>query len=401
MPAKRSYSAAPTHASRATLAVSPFVAVAAMFFAFGIGLGTWSGAAAIVLLRVGVGASAYGLALTLFTGAYLFAMSSAGVLSRWFTVKRALIGAALVSGPVLAWLLLVGDALWLFVALTFYGFFAGVVDLTMNAAGARIERRLARPILARLHSCASAGVAAGAVGGGMLAVSAAPWAASVIVVAAMACAAAIVATSVPADRAAEVGSATIERRGLLSRTLVVIGLVIGVSIACETAAMTWSALILEREAPQWGALSGLGAAFFAGCQSALRFNADRLRARFDDRRLIAVSLTAAGAGFLIVAVHAGFATSVFGFAVIGFGTGAVVPSGFALAASRPGVSAAAGLSVAAFFGSFARLPAPLITGAVADAVSLSGAFALFAGLLAVAVAATLVFIPARERAQSP
>ena len=69
------------------------------------------------------------------------------------------------------------------------------------------------------------------------------------------------------------------------------------------------------------------------------------------------------------------------------------------------LSAAAGLSVAAFFGSFARLPAPLVTGAVADAFSLSSAFALFAGLLAAAIGATLVFIPAqaqrRARAQSP
>jgi len=37
---------------------------------------------------------------------------------------------------------------------------------------------------------------------------------------------------------------------------------------------------------------------------------------------------------------------------------------------------------------------PLVTGAVADAFSLSSAFALFAGLLALAVVATLVFIRA-------
>jgi hypothetical protein len=53
----------------------------------------------------------------------------------------------------------------------------------------------------------------------------------------------------------------------------------------------------------------------------------------------------------------GFALSVVGFAIIGFGTGAVVPCGLALAASQPGASAAAGLSASAFFGSFARLPA--------------------------------------------
>jgi hypothetical protein len=149
--------------------------------------------------------------------------------------------------------------------------------------------------------------------------------------------------------------------------------------------MAWSALVLRQEAPQWAEWAGLGASFFAGCQALLRFNADRLRARIADRRLIEISLGVAALGFMIVAGHFGFFASVAGFAVIGFGTGAVVPCGFALAASRPGVSAAAGLSTAAFFGSFARVPAPFVTGAVADALSLPGAFALFALLLFAAI----------------
>jgi hypothetical protein len=321
-------------------------------------------------------------------------------MSRQFTVKRVLIAAALILGPVLGALLLARSPLALFVGLTLYGFFAGTVDLTMNAAGARLERGFGRPILARLHSAASLGIAAGALCGSVLAVSAAPWSASALFVVVMVCAAALIASALPGDPAADVGGAGVDRRGLFSRTLVVVGLVIGVSIACETAALSWAAVLLRSEAPQLAALAGLGAAFFAACQAFLRFNADRLRARFDDRTVIVASLGIAAAGFLIVATHAGFAISVFGFAVIGFGTGAVVPCGFALAASRPGVSAAAGLSVAAFFGSFARLPAPLVTGAVADAVSLSGAFALFAGLLAVAIAAALVFIPSSARAQA-
>ena len=188
MAAKGSFSAAPSRDGRAIfalLAVSPFAAVAAMFFAFGVGLGMWSGAAAVVLLRVGVGASGYGVALALFSIAYLSAMSSAGAVSRRFTVKRSLIAAALAPGPALAWLLFVEGPLALFTALPVYGFFAGAVDLTMNAAGARIERELGRPILARLHGCASAGIAVGAVLGGVLAASGAFWTASAIAILAM------------------------------------------------------------------------------------------------------------------------------------------------------------------------------------------------------------------------
>jgi len=370
------------------MAFTPRAATAVMFFALGIALGFWSGASATIVARVGIGDLTYGVALTLFTGAYLAAMSSAGAIAHRFTLKRALIAAAIAAGPMLAALLLAENVVGYFTLQAGFGFLCGLVDLTMNATGARIERSLAKPILASLHGSASAGVAVGAAVGGVLVVSAAPWLSCILVIAALWAAAATVAYAIPADRGDPVGAVTAPRGALMSRTLVVIGLVIGVSIACESAAMAWSALVLRQEAPQWAALAGLGASFFAGCQACLRFNADRLRARVADRRLIQISLAVAALGFLLVAARLGFAVSVAGFAVIGFGTGAVVPCGFALAASRPGVSAAVGLSTAAFFGAFARVPAPLVTGAVAQALSLSGAFALFALLLAAAVAAT-------------
>ena len=42
----------------------------------------------------------------------------------------------------------------------------------------------------------------------------------------------------------------------LSRTLVVIGLVVGVSISGEVAAMTWSATLLQHEAPRLAVIAG-------------------------------------------------------------------------------------------------------------------------------------------------
>jgi MFS family permease len=167
----------------------------------------------------------------------------------------------------------------------------------------------------------------------------------------------------------------------------VLGIVIGVSIASESAALSWSALLLQTEAPTLAAVAGLGAAFFCFCQVAFRLNADRIRGLVSDRRLIVASLAVAAFGFLIVALRAGFATSVFGFAVIGFGTAAVVPCGFALAASHRGFSTAAALSTVALCGALARVPAPLAMGAIADYFSLAGAFGLFAVLLALAVGA--------------
>ena len=77
------------------------------------------------------------------------------------------------------------------------GFLGGVVDVTMNAEGARIERRLGRPILARLHAAASAGMAIGAILGSLIVASPAPWAAGILAALGLA------AAGVAYDRAAE------------------------------------------------------------------------------------------------------------------------------------------------------------------------------------------------------
>ena len=119
--------------------LTPRVAAASMFFAFGVGIGAWSGASAAIVSRVGLSPSSYGAALTLFTVAYLAAMSSAGAIARRFTAKRSLVVSALASAPALAALLLVGDVVSYFALQMAYGFLAGVVDLTMNATGARIS----------------------------------------------------------------------------------------------------------------------------------------------------------------------------------------------------------------------------------------------------------------------
>jgi hypothetical protein len=377
---------------------SPRWAIAVTFFAFGVASGSWSGSSAAILARAGVDAWAFGVALTCFTGAYLAAMSSGGVVARRFTVKRTLIAVLLTIGPVLAALLLASTAIGIFVPLIAYGVLAGMLDATMNAEGARIERRLGTPIFARLHGGASAGGAIGAILGSVLATSAAPWTSGMIAEAGLAAAAVLVALAIEPDAGDRVGGRIPIRARILSRSLVVLGLTIGVSITCESATISWSALLLRREAPQWAAFAGLGAAFFFACQATFRVNADALRSHAADRTMMLLSFLVAAAGLGLVAIHLGFATSVVGFAIVGVGTAAIVPCGFALATSQPRVSAGAAISAVAFFGGFPRLPAPLATGAIASVFSLSTAFCCLAALLLVAFAAVLVFIPAQPRA---
>jgi hypothetical protein len=372
--------------------LTPRVAVATVFFVLGLGLGLWSGASASILQHVGMTAPMFGVAMTAFAVIYLCAMSSGGVFSRRFTLRTSLLALTPLLGVATAALLLAPSLAFVFVGLAVFGFFAGLLDVIMNTEGTRVEHDLGRTVLAGFHACASCGLACGAILGSLIAVDLGEWVSALFMLASAFFATGVVLAATP-DRGPDHASAAPSNGAVLfTRTLVVIGLVVGVSIAGEVAAMTWSATLLQHEAPKLAAVAGLGGGFFAGCQAFLRFFVDRPRRIFGDRRLIIVSLSAAAVGFLVVAANFGFATSVVGFAIIGFGTGAVVPCGFALAVRRSAFSHSAALSTVALFTAVPRIPAPLAMGTIANYVSIAGAFGLFAALLAVAIIAMFVFI---------
>jgi hypothetical protein len=378
-------------------------AVAAVFFAFGLGVGLWGGASGAILVGAGVDAATFGLLLTLYTGAYLIAMSAGGVLAHRFGVERTLSVSAIIFGATLCALLDSSSKAGVATALIVSGFLGGVVDVLMNAEGARIERGLGRPILARLHAAASGGMALGAILGSLMVASAAPWTAGILAAMIMAGAGYAYHRAARTDLPARAPAGAWGRSGLsFSPVLMGLGLVLGVSIAAELAASLWSTLLLREEAPHLAAISGLGAAFFSACQAALRFNADAIRLRVSDLRIIVVSFVIAALGFGLVSLQAGFAVSVAGFALIGVGTGPIVPCGFALAARQPAAGPAVGLASASLFSALSRLPAPLATGAIAQALSLPIAFAAFAlALVATAAGIGIVALAETKRVRPP
>ena len=368
-------------------------AVAATFVAFGVGSGLWSGSTGALLARTGIDAITFGFTLTGYTAIYLVAMSLMSHVARRFGVKPVGLAATLLACPALAVVLTAGRAPVLIAGLMVYAAAAGTLDSSMNAQGAALERRFGRPIFARLHGCASAGGAFGAILGSLLISGAHPGLAPGLGILGFAGVASFAAAVVPHDLGGRLGSTAPIGGKLFSRALIVIGVVVGVSITCESATLAWSSALMWAEAPKMAAIAGLGGTFFSLCQSTLRFNADRMRARYGDRNLIAVSVAVAALGLSIVALPYGFYVSALGFAIIGVGTGSIVPCGFALAATRPGVSPSAGISAVAFVGMTARLPAPIIIGSVAQTYSLSAAFLLVAALMLLALVAVLLLIP--------
>ena len=231
-----------------------------MFLALGLGVGLWGGASGAILTRAGVDPAGFGAILTVYTGVYLASMSSGGALANRFGVRPVLGVSAVLFGLALCGLLNASSRPMVAGLLVLSGLVGGLVDVTMNAEGARIERRLGRPILARLHAAASIGMAFGAILGSVIVAGPSPWIAGLIA------AAGLVAAGAAYDRAARSepappAPATVRRiaRSLsLTPALIGLGLVLGASIAAEPAALIWSSLLLRDEAPRLAAIAGLG-----------------------------------------------------------------------------------------------------------------------------------------------
>lgn len=365
----------PADADDAASLASARRVVTAVFFAFAIGFGLWAGAIPALMRQAGMGVADLGGALTLHAAAYILAMTLGGQTARRVAPRR-MIRAALPLHAGAFWLLFgAASPLGLTLALVAVGLTGGLLDLAMNAEGTAVERAIGRPVLTRMHAFASSGFALGGIGGSVLANAYGPGACALLVGVVIA-PTLLAVTRLPirtpeAAPAAPAGG----RRWHPGSAVLLLGIVLGLSIGAEMAAQMWSANFLERQAEELAAFAGLGAAFFAGCQALVRWFGDRLRGHYGDHRLIARSLGIAALGFALVAWSPAFSVSLIGFALVGLGTGCIVPCCFALVARAAPAQAAANLGVASFVAGLIRMPTPLMLGLVSSAYSDETAFA--------------------------
>jgi MFS family permease len=353
------------------------------FFGFGIVLGLWSGSVPFVAEAAHMATADLGFAFTLFTGAYILAMTLGGKCLAMASPRRIMVIAIPFNALAIIGLLLAKTPAMLTASLIMLGLVMGLIDLVMNTEGTLVEADLKRTVLARMHCFASIGTALGAIAGSAFALTLGVWASSLLGVVALGIGMAAILVATPERPVLKAQSG-----GLLSAYSTVIllfGILFGIGAVGENAAQIWSARLLAEQAPALAVIAGLGVSFFAGCQAVMRFFGDQLRRRFGDTRLVAGSLVVAMAGFAVVGTSSSFAGSVVGFALIGVGTAMQVPCLFALAAASNPLNGGAALALVALLAGGPRLVAPWAFGEIASQTSTGTAFGTIAALYVVAI----------------
>lgn len=377
--------------------LSPRAAMTAVFIGYGVSSGMWAGSIPVVMRNAGVDSLMLGLGITFYGIAYVIVMSSGGTLAR-FATNRAIIftGMPLVALTG-ALLLLAASPLWFLIALVLFGAAQGLLDLFMNAEASYVESDLKRPIFTRFHASASASMAVFALIGSLITADASPiWAALILCLGIGA--ALVFAARRLKPRYSAMARVAVDIPGPPLTPLIILGLAAGLVIAGETAAIMWSAKLLDEQAPNLAAIAGLGTAFFGLCNSGIRAGGDGIRARFGDIPLILGSLILATIGFMLIGLSDNFLLSAIAFAVTGFGTACVIPAIFAITAKHMQENPARGLGIVSLVAGLPRVLAPWFFGWVATTHSTSFAFGLCAVAMAVALGFVLLLQLVQKRA---
>jgi MFS family permease len=180
------------------------------------------------------------------------------------------------------------------------------------------------------------------------------------------------------------------------RQLWALGALAFACLLLEGASADWSSIFMRDELGVGVGSAALGYTAFSLAMAIGRLAADRLTARLGAVRLVRRGGLLAVCGLLVVLLPAQAAAAVAGFACLGAGLAAVVPSVFRAASQASALPASVALAAVSSAGYLGFLVGPPLIGGLAQIVGLRTALFL---LVALAVAATML-APSVETSRS-
>jgi MFS transporter len=281
-------------------------------------------------------------------------------------------------------------------ALACYGAVAGLLDVSMNACGAKLELAYGRPILSSLHAGYSiAGLAGAGIGGLSAALGAAPLPTFAVTAAALIVGGLFEGRRMiippPAPRPAP--DAPPRSPGQISMVIWVLGLLALAGQVGEGSAGDWSAVYLHVNLGTSAGVAAAGLAAFSVTMAAGRMVGDRLAARFGSVALVRASGLVAGLGLAAGLLIRSPAAAVTGFALLGAGLAGIFPQIVSSAVRLDPAHAGRNIGRIAAVAYSGLLAGPVAIGAVASGVGLRDALLIPAALAVLVAAAAGVLSP--------
>jgi hypothetical protein len=284
--------------------------------------------------------------------------------------------------------------------LALFGALAGLLDVSMNACGARLELGYGRPIMSSLHAGYSiAGLGGAAIGGISAWLGASPLAtfavtAGVLIILGLLAAphVFIPAVAAPGERPGDPPRRSPRQIGTV---IWVLGLLALCGQVGEGSAGDWSAVYLHVDLGTSAGAAAVALGAFSVTMAAGRVAGDRLAARFGPVRLVRASGLVAGLGLAAGLLAGTPAAAIAGFALLGLGLAGIFPQIVTAAARLGPGQAGRNIGRIASVSYTGLLSGPVAIGAIASGVGLRDALLVPAALAVLVAAAAGVMKPAR------
>ena len=379
------------------------IAILGYFFVLGAATATWAARLPAIKESLHLSDGRLGLALFAVPAGSVLTLALSGRIADRFGAVRVLRIAGVLVPVALVPIGLASGLAALMATLAVYGALAGLLDVSMNACGARLELGYDRPIMSSLHAGYSiAGLAGAGIGGIAAWLGASPLATFAVAAVALIVLSLMAAPHVfiPAVAAREEHSDDLPRRSArqISAVIWVLGLLALCGQVGEGSAGDWSAVYMHVNLGTSAGVAAVALGAFSVTMAAGRVAGDRLAARFGPVRLVRASGLVAGlglaAGLLIGTPAAGIA----GFALLGLGLAGIFPQIVTAAARLDPEQAGRNIGRIAAVSYSGLLSGPVLIGVIASGVGLRAALGVPAALaLLVAAAAGVMSPPGKAR----
>ena len=361
------------------------VAILSYFFILGVAGATFAARLPAIKLALHLSDGRLGLALFAIPAGSVLTLPVSGRIADKFGAVRVLrIGGAAVPVALVP-VGLARDLPWLMVTLVIYGATFGLLDVSMNACGARLELGYERPIFSSLHAGYSiAGLAGAGIGGISAWLGISPLSTFAVTAAALIVLAVAAGPRIMIPPVASVHQQAEGTPRLSPRQISVVIWVLGLLALCgqvgEGSAGDWSAVYLRVNLGSPAGVAAAGLAAFSVTMAAGRLAGDRLASRFGSVLLVRVSGLVAGLGLAAGLLIGSQIAAVAGFALLGLGLAGIFPQLVTSAARLDPERVGRNIGRIAAIAYSGLLSGPVAIGAIASGVGLRDALLVPAAL---------------------
>jgi len=341
-------------------------------------MAAWAPLVPYAKARLGLTEAGLGVTLLSMGIGSILVMPVAGALASRFVCRIVIIGSATLLCGALPFLATVEQLPVFAVFLLSFGAGLGAIDVAMNIQAVIVERAAGQPIMSGFHGLFSLGGIAGATGiSAVLSMGASPLEAEICVIAINAIALVVAIPHLLTATTGHDGHAFAVPRG----AVLFIGCLCFIGFLTEGSVLDWSAVYLTSVRAIEPSYAGLGFAAFSVTMTWGRLLGDRVVQRFGGPTVIALGGVCAATGFVIATLFTPVSAGLLGYAMVGAGCSNIVPVLFSSVGRQKETPETLSVPAITSLGYAGILAGPAAIGFVANALGLSTAFLILAGLL--------------------